>query len=101
MYHDEKEAQQAERHFQTISQERGIPAQKPIHLINASSTTILNLAAGARKELSSSEVRRRIEQGAVSIDSKKYTNPHQEITPKSGSILKTGRRDFHELKVED
>ncbi|MBT3250124.1 MAG: tyrosine--tRNA ligase [Candidatus Pacebacteria bacterium] len=101
MYHDEKLAQTAQENFKTISQEKGIPDQKPVHLISAASTTILSLATGARKELSSSDVRRRIEQGAVSIDSQKYTDPNQEITPKSGSILKTGKRDFHELKVED
>ena len=101
MYHDEAAAQAAQEKFKTVSQEKGIPAQKPVHLISASATTILNLAAGARKELSSSEVRRRIEQGAVSIDGQKHTDPNQEITPKSGSILKTGKRDFHEIKIED
>jgi tyrosyl-tRNA synthetase len=101
MYHDETAAAKAEQNFQLVSQQKGIPAQKPIHLISAASTTILSLATGARKELSSSEVRRRIEQGAVSIDSQKLTDPNQEVTPKSGSILKTGKRDFHELKVED
>lgn len=101
MYHDEEKAKKAQQNFKTVSQEKGIPAQKPVHLISASSTTVLSLAAGARKELSSSEVRRRIEQGAVSIDGQKHTDPNQEITPKSGSILKTGKRDFHEIKVED
>jgi len=101
MYHDKEEAQKAQAHFQLVSQQKGIPAQKPVYLISAAPTTILSLAAGARKELSSSEVRRRIKQGAVSIDSKKYTDPHEKITPKSGSILKTGKRDFHELKIED
>jgi len=101
MYHDEEKAKKAEQHFQTVTQDKGTPAKNPVHLISASSTTVLSLAAGARKELSSSEVRRRIEQGAVSIDSKKLTDPHEEITPKHGSILKTGKRDFHEIKVED
>ena len=101
MYHDEDAAKKAELNFQTVTQEKGLPAKTPVHLIEAKTTTVLSLAAGARKELSSSEVRRRIEQGAVSIDSQKHTDPHQEITPKHGSILKTGKRDFHEIKVED
>lgn len=101
MYHDEEQAEKAEQQFQAVSQDRGIPAKNPVHLIGAASTTILSLAAGARKELSSSEVRRRIEQGAVSIDSQKFTDPNQEIAPKSGSVLKTGKRDFHQIEVED
>ncbi len=100
MYHDETAAQQAALNFQTVTQNKGLPDKTPVHLISAGSTTILSLAAGARKELSSSEIRRRIQQGAVSIDGQKHTDPHQEIIPKSGSILKTGKRDFHELKVE-
>jgi tyrosyl-tRNA synthetase len=101
MYHSEEEASRAKVHFEDTVQNKQIPDKTPVHLISASSTTVLSLAAGARKELSSSEVRRRIEQGAVSIDSQKYTDPNQEINPKSGSILKTGKRDFHEIKVED
>lgn len=101
MYHNEKEARKSEQHFQTISQKKGIPENNPVHLISASSTTVFSLASGARKELSNSEIRRRIEQRAVSIDSQKYTNPNEEITPKSGSILKTGKRDFHQIKVEE
>ncbi len=100
MYHDEKEAKKAEQKFKTISQERSAPEKNPTYLISASSTTILSLATGARKELSSSDVKRRIEQGAVSIDGKKITDPNQKITPKSGSILKTGKRDFHQLEIE-
>jgi len=101
MYHSKEEASRAKVHFENTIQNKQIPEKNPVYLISATSTTILNLAAGARKELSSSEVRRRIEQGAVSIDSQKYTDPHQEITPKSGSILKTGKRDFHQIEVED
>ncbi|MBU0579373.1 tyrosine--tRNA ligase [Patescibacteria group bacterium] len=101
MYHDGEEAKKAEQHFQTVIQEKGLPDKTPVHLISAASATILSLATGARKELSSNEVRRRIEQGAVSIDGEKITDPNQQITLKSGSILKTGKRDFHKIKVEE
>jgi len=100
MYHSEELASQAKVHFENTIQNKQIPEKNPTYLISASSTTILSLATGARKELSSSDVKRRIEQGAVSIDGKKITDPNQKITPKSGSILKTGKRDFHQLEIE-
>ena len=40
---------------------------------------------------SNSNIRRLIEQGAVSIDGQKMTDVNEEVTPKSGSILKTGK----------
>ena len=102
MYHSKQEAQAAEKQFQDVIQNKGVPQSMETHVISLKSgPTVFTLAAGARKELSSSEVRRRIEQGAVSIDSRKLTDPHEEITPKSGSILKTGKRDFHQIEVED
>ncbi len=101
MYHDETKAKQAELNFQTVTQQKGLPDKTPVHLIEAQTTTVLSLTTGVRKELSSSEIRRRITQGAISIDGEKITDPNQEITPKSGSILKTGKRDFHQLQVEE
>ena len=100
MYHDQKSAQEAEQNFKKIVQDKGTPDKMPIVKINSTTMSLLSLASQARTDLSKSDLRRRIEQGAVSIDSKKITNPDQEVTPKSNSMLKTGKRDFHRIKVE-
>jgi tyrosyl-tRNA synthetase len=49
---------------------------------------------------SGSEAKRIIKQGGVEIDSRKITDPNEQITPKTGMTIQVGKRRFARLKVE-
>ena len=45
------------------------------------------------------EAKRMCAQSAVSIDGKRMADPHSEITPKDGAVIRVGKRRFARLKV--
>ena len=55
--------------------------------------TLAGMAGGTR------EARRLIEQGGVSLDGEKITDPEADVRPRSGQVLRVGRRRFARLKM--
>jgi tyrosyl-tRNA synthetase len=49
---------------------------------------------------SGSEGKRMINQGAVTIDGRKITDPNEQITPRDGMTIQVGKRRFARLKVK-
>jgi tyrosyl-tRNA synthetase len=100
MYHNAEAAEAAAENFKSTVQDKSVPSDAPTVLMSTmdSGATITTMVKLAEPEKSNSDIRRLIEQGAVSIDGQKMTDPNEKITPKSGSILKTGKRSFYKIK---
>jgi len=96
MYHDAEQAGQAQEHFERTVQNREVPEEIPEITIK-SGATILEAMQQSLLEESNSNLRRLLEQGGVSLDETKVTDPNQAIT--QSAILKVGKRRYFKLKV--
>jgi tyrosyl-tRNA synthetase len=98
-YHDAEAAAAARREFQEVFSRGGVPEEvaekelpggRPL----AKALGVLELAASNR------EAMRLIEQGAVSIDGEKVTEPFHEMAPRAEPyLLKVGKRRFVRVRV--
>jgi tyrosyl-tRNA synthetase len=61
---------------------------------------IVRLLSLAGFSSSNREARQLVEQGAVSIDGVRITDPSAQIRPAHGSVLKVGRRRFARISVD-
>lgn len=94
--HDQKQAQSAAVNFEKTVQKKEIPTEIPTLKITNQKETIIDNLVKANIAPSKSEAKRLINQGAVSLNNKKITNPDQTI--KEG-ILKIGKHKFFKIKI--
>jgi tyrosyl-tRNA synthetase len=66
-------------------------------VVKTSRPTILELLQAARPELSNSELRRLIRQGAVSIDDQKVLSHDRHVLLTDPVTLRSGSRTFHRI----
>lgn len=101
MYHDAEAATQAADHFAQTVQGGQVPNEIPEVTIAYKSmpfAALASLSISQIEELSNSEIRRITTQGGMSYNDTKILDPHQEITPKSGDVLKFGKRKYLKIK---
>ena len=96
LYYDNKIAQQAEQHFNTVVVNKGIPDEIPEFKLQ-NEDRIVNVIFGYGLLKSKGEARRMIKQGAVKLDGVTVDDIQATISPKDEQILKVGKRRF--LKV--
>jgi tyrosyl-tRNA synthetase len=102
-FYSDKDAQEAEAHFEKTVQKKEIPEN--INIIIEVPTAHLNIKTFApaivMKGLakSNSEVNRLFRQGALSIDEKKITS--EDFSIRNGSVLKLGKRLFAKLVIKE
>ncbi len=96
MYHSKSAAQSAEEEFDRIFIAKSIPDNIEEFSIDTP-MPIIDLMIKSKLSSSKSEARRLIEQGGVSIDNEKVSDPLSIIPDKKEFILKVGKRKF--LKV--
>ena len=95
--HDENQAQQAAEHFQKTIQDQEIPADIQEVKFAESTATLLSLASACLPQESKTNLRRLIEQGAVSLNDEKITDSQQTIENLAGKIIKVGKRKYFRL----
>jgi len=101
MYHGEEAAEEAERKFKAEVQKKGIPEDLAEYVVPESGAMwIVKLVKDSGLAASNSEARRLIQQGAVSIDGYRVTDPNQEVEIKGGEVLKAGKRRFVRLQTK-
>lgn len=109
IYHNAADADAAAKRFESVFsrkevpdeiQEVAVPASPPDQAVRASVyLPKLLVTIGAVK--STSDARRIIEQGGVTLDSNKVTDANSETAVKSGQILKVGKKNkFYRLRIE-
>lgn len=98
MYHNEEAAKTAELEFDNIFINKGLPDEIEIFKIEDRKViNILDLIVLVNFAPSKGEARRLVTQGGVSIDGEKIIDVQQNISIKSGMILKVGKRKFIKL----
>ncbi len=94
MYHSEKAAVEAEREFERIFREKGIPNDIGSYTLKGK-IWIVRLLQNVGFATTGSEVRRLINQGAVEIDGEVIKDVNYEVD--KGGVLKVGKRKFIKL----
>ncbi len=97
MYHSQEAATAAEEEFDRIFVEKSIPDDIEEFTISTP-MTITALMAEAKLAASKGEARRLVDQGGVSIDGERVTDPNAFLPDKSEFILKVGKRRFLKVK---
>lgn len=94
--HSEKNAQDAQKEFEKTVQGKELP--QDIRKISVSdNTTASEVLTIAKFSESKSEAKRLIEQGGVTLNDEKITNPESKIKP---GLVRVGRRRFIEIVVK-
>ena len=97
VFHSDKEAGEAERAFVRVFREKSRPANAREFRLRPGITILDVLDRGQLVE-SRSEARRLLQQGAVTLDGEKITDPHHEVT--AGGLLRAGKRRFLQLTMD-
>ncbi len=97
------QASEAEAAFARVHQDRLNP-EDPLELViapdeAASGVGILDLLGRAGMTASNSEGRRKVLEGAVSLNGEKIADPAVRLHPREGDILQLGRRRFARLAL--
>lgn len=102
--HGAEKADAAREHFDTLFRKKEVPDEMPDVAVpdgerNEDGTVALvKLIVLAGFAKSNSDARRKIEQGGVSIDDEKITDPKANVPAKPGAVLKVGKRSFARLQ---
>ena len=96
LYHNDRLAEKAERHFNEVVVGKGVPDDIPVYSISKEDL-IVNIIFNSGLLKSKGEARRMIKQGAVKLDEKIVDDIQATILPDREQILKVGKRRF--LKV--
>jgi len=97
MYHSETLADDAEKEFDRIFVQKSIPDNVE-EFKRHESINITALLTEAKLAASKGEARRLIDQGGVSIDDERVTDPNLLLPDKDEFILKVGKRRFLKVK---
>lgn len=94
VYYGEKTASLAEKEFDKVFKEKGLPSKIPTILIKERNLGILDLLVKTKLVFSKSEAKRLVEQGGVEIDKKIKKDWRERVEIKRGQIIRAGKRRF-------
>lgn len=95
IYHGEEAASEARDYFIDTFSKKEIPADVAEFEIRGDVMKLIEVLVQSNKAKSLGDARRKIEQGGVSIEGKKTTDPQALITKEfDGKIVKIGKKDF-------
>jgi tyrosyl-tRNA synthetase len=97
MYHSQENAESAEQEFDRIFIEKSIPDNIE-EFKRKDSMTITTLMTEAKLASSKSDARRLVEQGGVTIDGERVSDPNMILPDKNELIVKVGKRRFLKVK---
>jgi tyrosyl-tRNA synthetase len=100
-YHDEDAASSAEAHFDRIHVERDAPddIEEKTFDVGADGLWVVKAIADSGVCKSSSDARRMIKQGAVSVDGEKISDMNLTLAAGSVYTIKVGKRRFVKIRV--
>ncbi len=99
-YYGEQQTLEAEKHFEAVHQHRGVPDEMPEYsLASGSRVWIVRLLVDSGTVESSSQARRLIKQGSVSLDGEKIRDENLELLIDKEFICKVGKRRFLRIKT--
>ena len=99
-YYGEQQTVEAEKHFEAVHQHRGIPDEMPEYsFASGSKVWIVRLLVDSGTVESSSQARRLIKQGSVSLDGEKIRDENLELCIEKEFVCKVGKRRFLKIKA--
>jgi len=103
VYHSAEAADLAAQEFDRVFREKALPDEVPAYVVPASDLEagkvwIIRLLAGSGLAPSTSEARRLVKEGAVSINGVRAGDIEARIEVAGGEILKVGKRKFARLQ---
>lgn len=98
--HDANAADRAEADFVQKFVKKEVPDDMPEFEVQTESLNIVEVMTGVTGFCAStSEARRTLQQGGVTFDGEKITNPNQIVKIKDGGVLKVGKRKFGRINL--
>lgn len=98
-FYGSQAAQKAQEHFESTVQNKEVPTQIPeVSLDNSTPQRILDILLQVDNTQSSSRYKQLIKQGGVEVNGNKVLDPVIEFTPRSGDIIKVGKRTYYKIK---
>jgi tyrosyl-tRNA synthetase len=106
IYHSPEAAAEAQAEFERVFSQREIPDEIPeIRLgsddLNDGVIWIVKLLVKAGMAPSNSEARRLVQQGAVTIDGEKITDPTANIRLSEGQVIRVGKLRFGRIRLSN
>ena len=98
-FYDESTSEAAAAEFHKVFAQGQLPDEIPDVEIPAGPVAASKLLLHCKLVSSGGEAKRMIKQSAAGIDGEKLNDPHAEITPKDGMVIRVGKRKFARLKV--
>lgn len=98
-YYDSKKAAKAKDEFESIFKDKNLPKDIPVYKTEATEQFIWDMVKRAGLVNTSSEARRLMQQGGVSVDNKKIKDTDKKILPRDNMIIQVGKRRFLKLKI--
>lgn len=97
MYHDAQKAEEAEKEFDMIFINKGIPEDIPVFKVESTEVALLDLILQTNFAPSKQEARRLIQQGGVTLDGEKVEDVATVVKIDKEIVLKVGKRKFIKL----
>ncbi|MEW6380905.1 MAG: tyrosine--tRNA ligase [bacterium] len=99
-YHGAEAARTGEEHFEAVHQRKEIPDEVPEYtLAPGSRVWLVRILVDSRTVDSSSQARRLIKQGSVSIDGERVVDENLELAADGERVIKVGKRKFLKVKA--
>ncbi len=98
-YHGDAAAQAAADEFARVFSRRELPTDMPEVLLTKSGLSSVDLVLACGMAASRGEARRLIQQGGVSLDGERLTDPIGDVALRDGAVLQVGPRRFARLRV--
>jgi tyrosyl-tRNA synthetase len=99
-YWGKEAGEAAAAEFEKIFAQKQLPDEMPEVKLPAAPIMASKLLVAASLVESGGEAKRAIQQGGASIDGEKLSDPNGMVTPKTGMVVKVGKRKFAKLVVE-
>jgi tyrosyl-tRNA synthetase len=99
-YHSEEKAEKACENFISIHRNHETPKDLPIYpLLEPRNCKLIDFLIDAKLVISKGDARRLIQQGGVEVNGVKKTDPFSEILLENDLIIKSGKRNFIQIKI--
>jgi tyrosyl-tRNA synthetase len=96
-FYGDEAAQGAAAHFRRVFQAGRLPADMPVHSLDAQAINVVDLLVEAGLARSKSQARRLIQQGGVRLDGEQIKDITQTIAADGECVLQVGKRKFVRL----
>jgi tyrosyl-tRNA synthetase len=99
-FHGPAAAAAAAAEFDKVFAQGRLPDDMPEVVLPAAPISVKNLLTTCKLVETGGEAKRMVQQGGVSIDGGKATDPNAEVAPHDGMVVQVGKRRFARLRVQ-